>query len=57
MALHRAGQAHAERLHRELQRSPAGRIVERDGPSLAQARIALKCWLTDYNDARPRSQL
>jgi hypothetical protein len=30
MALHRARQAHAERLHRELQRSAAGRIVERD---------------------------
>jgi putative transposase len=25
--------------------------------SLAQARIALKCWRADYNDARPHSQL
>jgi putative transposase len=25
--------------------------------SLAQARIALKCWRTDYNNARPHSQL
>src|SRR5437879_7983224 len=30
MALHRAGQTHAECLHRELQRPAAGRIVERD---------------------------
>jgi putative transposase len=25
--------------------------------SLAQARVALRCWRTDYNDARPHSQL
>ncbi len=30
MALHRAGKAHAERLRRELQRAPAGRVLERD---------------------------
>jgi putative transposase len=58
MALHRAGQAHAECLHRELQRPAAGRIVERTlFTSLAQARVALGCWRADYNDARPHSQL
>ncbi len=25
--------------------------------SLAQARVALRCWQANYNDARPRSQL
>jgi len=25
--------------------------------SLAQARVVLRCWRTDYNDARPHSQL
>jgi putative transposase len=25
--------------------------------SLAQARLALRCWRADYNDARPHSQL
>ena len=25
--------------------------------SLAQARVALRCWRADYNDARPHSQL
>jgi putative transposase len=25
--------------------------------SLAQARVALRCWRADYNDARPLSQL
>src|SRR5260370_30291386 len=25
--------------------------------SLAQARVALRCWRGDYNDARPHSQL
>jgi putative transposase len=25
--------------------------------SLAQARIVLRCWRTDYNDARPHSRL
>jgi putative transposase len=25
--------------------------------SLAQARVARGCWRTDYNDARPHSQL
>ena len=25
--------------------------------SLAQARVALRCWRTDYNDARPHSRL
>jgi hypothetical protein len=35
MALHRAGQAHAECLHRELQRPAAGRIVERNAIHVA----------------------
>src|SRR3954453_13742417 len=26
-------------------------------PALAQARVALKCWRADYNEARPHSQL
>jgi putative transposase len=25
--------------------------------SLVQARVALRCWRADYNDARPHSQL
>ncbi|MGJ5114067.1 integrase core domain-containing protein [Bradyrhizobium sp. SZCCHNG3015] len=58
LALHRAGQTHAERLHRELQRSPADeQLNETLFTSLAQARVALRCWRTDYNDARPHSQL
>src|SRR3546814_2071700 len=35
MALHRAGQTAAERLHRELQRSAAGRTAQRDAVYLA----------------------
>src|SRR3546814_19828873 len=35
MALHRAGQTAAERLHRELQRSAAGRTAKRDAVYLA----------------------
>src|SRR3954451_248224 len=59
MALHRAGQTHAECLYRELQR-PAARdelLNETLFTSLAQARVALRCWRADYNDARPHSQL
>ena len=38
LALHRAGQAAAERLHRELQRPAQGRAAERDPVPLAAAR-------------------
>src|ERR1700733_15090520 len=37
MALHRAGKAHAERLRRKLQRTPARRVSERDAIHLAHA--------------------
>jgi hypothetical protein len=58
MALHRAGQTHAERLHRKLQWPAADELLnETLFTSLAQARVALGCWRADYNDARPHSQL
>jgi transposase InsO family protein len=38
VALHPAGQAVAERLHRELQRQAQRRVAERDAVSLARAR-------------------
>jgi len=52
-ALHRAWQAAAERLHRELQRPPARRAVERElFRSLPHARAALEAWRHDYNNER-----
>jgi hypothetical protein len=57
-ALHRAGQTHAERLHRELNGRLRDEFLnETLFTSLAQARVALGCWRTDYNHARPHSQL
>lgn len=50
LALHRARQADAERLHRELQWAAAGRTAEQDAvPSLGHARDALADWKYDYN--------
>ncbi|WP_370157552.1 MULTISPECIES: integrase core domain-containing protein [Bradyrhizobium] len=58
MALHRAGQTYAERLHRELQWALEGRTPERDVVHVSgQVRMALGCWRADYNDTRPHSQL
>ena len=53
MGLHRAGQAHAECLHRKLQRAGDELLNETLFTSLAQTRIALECWRADYNDGRP----
>ena len=58
LALHRAGQADAERLHRELQRPAARRVPERDVVPLvgSRPRHAAK-WRADYNVKRPHSGL
>ncbi|WP_407062480.1 transposase [Bradyrhizobium sp. 44] len=57
VALHRAGQTHAERLHRELHGRLRDEFLnETLFTSLAQARVALGCWRADYNDTRPHSQ-
>ena len=54
MALHRTGQAHAERLRRELQWASEGRVLnETLFTSLPQARLALEDWRRDYNNVRP----
>ncbi|MBK8086447.1 MAG: transposase [Devosia sp.] len=58
MALHRSGQADPERLHRELQRSAAGRTAQRDPvPSLTQVGATVASWRADYNLNRPHSRL
>ncbi|WP_425456593.1 integrase core domain-containing protein [Arenibacterium halophilum] len=58
MALHRAGQADAERLRGELQRADAGRAAQRDHVrNLAHARIVIAAWAADYNTKRPHSAL
>ena len=58
LALHRARQAAAERLHRELQRPPARRAAQRDAvPIAAAARAVLEAWRRDYNEERPHSKL
>src|SRR6266481_5465216 len=58
MALHRAWQAHAECLHRELHGRLRDELLnETLFTSLAQARVALGCWRADYNGSRPHSQL
>ena len=58
MALHRAGQADPERLHRELQRRLRDELLnETLFISLAQAREALAAWKDDYNTVRPHSAI
>ena len=59
MALHRAGQADAERLLRELQRPHARRASERDACSSASTmpEATIADWVDDYNTARPHSAL
>jgi hypothetical protein len=48
IALHRAGQTHAERLHRKLQRARVRHDVTGSGSH------CLGCWRADYNDHRPQ---
>jgi putative transposase len=58
LALHRAGQAPAERLQRELQRPPARRTAERDAVPVPAARpCRAGTWRRDYNETRPHSKL
>ena len=59
VALHRARQAAAERLHRELQRPAARRAAERDAVHVARLTLAklLADWKDDYNTVRPHSAL
>ena len=58
MALHRARQAAAERLHGELQRQVRDECLnEHVFSSLAQARRIIEAWRIDYNTVRPHSSL
>ena len=58
LALHRAGQAAAERLHRKLQRPAAGRIAQRNAVHLpAPCAHGARRWRHDYNTVRPHSKL
>ena len=58
LALHRAGQAAAERVLRELQRAAAGRMPERDGVHVAAAGAGGAGGVArDYNHVRPHSAL
>ncbi|WP_431192967.1 integrase core domain-containing protein [Xanthobacter aminoxidans] len=58
MALHRAGQAHAERLHRELHGRLRDELLnETLFSALSQARATLSGWRSDYNGSRPHSAL
>jgi putative transposase len=58
MALHRAGQAYAERLRRKFQRPDGRRAVEREPVfGLDHARSAIAEWREDFNTARPHSSL
>ncbi len=58
MALHRAREAHAERLRRELQWAFARPVPERDSVHVAsQARLTLEDWRRDYNNTRPHSRI
>jgi hypothetical protein len=54
----RAGQAHAERLHRELQRQVPRRVPERAlVRDLHQARTEIGQMAQDYNEVRPHSSI
>ena len=56
LALHRSGQAGAERLHRKLQWPPARRVPERDFVHVAHASPpGPEEWRRDYNTVRPHS--
>lgn len=58
VALHRAGKADPERLHRVVQWSPARRTPDETlFTTLAQVRVQLGRWRADYNDTRPHSRL
>ena len=58
LALHCARKADPERLHRELQRPPARRALERGPVPLApHARAVLAAWRADYKTTRPHSRL
>jgi len=58
MALHRARQAAAECLHRELQRRLRDELLnETIFTSLAHVREAVAIWKDDYNTIRPYSTL
>ena len=57
VALHRARQAAAERLHRTLQRPTARRAAERDAVPVAAARPCGASWRHDHNTERPHSAL
>jgi transposase InsO family protein len=58
MALHRARQADAERLHRSLQRQNARRASQWSlFLDLDQARQIITVWVADYNTARLHSSL
>ena len=58
LALHRARQAAAERLRRELQRALRDECLnETLFSSLSQARSAITSWKEDYNHHRPHSAL
>ena len=58
VALHRARQAAAECIHRELHRPPPRRVPQRDALRLARScPAALAAWKHDYNDFRPHGAL
>jgi transposase InsO family protein len=58
MALHRAGQAHPERLRGELQRALQRRCLNDTlFSTLSEARSAINSWKEDYNHHRPHSAL
>ena len=58
MALHRARQADAERLHRILQGRMRDELLNESlFIDLDQARQLIGDWVTDYNTARPHSSL
>ena len=58
LALHRAGQARAERLHRELQQKLRDECLnEHVFLTLAEARETIEAWRHDYNDLRPHGSL
>src|SRR3546814_3326000 len=58
VALYRPGQADAEWLRRELQRSDARRAAQRDPvPELGPCPGGDRRWAEDYNQERPHSSL
>ena len=58
MALHRTGQAHAERLCGKLQWPPRDKCLnEHLFPTLRQARHLIAAWRDDYNHHRPHTSL